>query len=586
MIAAQHGGRLGIKVRVFDDQFLVLITPSVVPNDGPTITEESAAGGIAPATGAEKVNAWAMQIQVGVVIHTIAAGCPERQGIITIGTDVTVDNDGTGGTAVDGHLVSGIARLHHGAIVVVDCQATDDAVVGPFLQYDDAIAYRLAVILSDLPRLRRLSQDQDRTVAVFAHQYDVRAVDDHLLVIRSLADQNLIWLRSVLWCLLYHQLDAVAHIHHGIKVGRISHGLAEPVNRAILVGALRLKTDAHLVGRIILISPGLIQGIEGGRTGDIPAVAIATLASDLLQTATGNAVTVTNEWLVQFQVVEARPHRLSLRIGLQPRILVSLQFLSHALHLIARQLILVEPRHRCVDGLLHPLVGIRQFHQQTRDGRTLLGTIGRQFKRTGRGRQHRLAVVLLTPDRQFAIGDDLRGQDARDTLVEGGHHPLSLGLVRQVPLIRLLLLTNVAEQGQRVHHRVIVVGDVNLVVAHLGPELRPAAVLILSAEQIVHRLAETLAIALVLGLLIQASQEDHLDGRGVIVRGRVVAALLVGQHLLTLLACQFTRHIYVLWPAAGDPLIQQELVTDPTGLGGLKELRIGIPHHTLERVLG
>lgn len=115
--------------------------------------------------------------------------------------------------------------------------------------------------------------------------------------------------------------------------------------------------------------------------------------------------------------------------------------------------------------------------------------LGRQLKSTSRCRFKRFTIMLLTSDCRHSILHDLRRQNAIDTLVVDFCHPFPQRLIRQVSLIRFFLSHHVTKQFQRVHHRIVIVGDMNLVAMHLGPELRPAAILILSAQQIFHTTA-------------------------------------------------------------------------------------------------
>ena len=227
-----------------------------------------------------------------------------------------------------------------------------------------------------------------------------------------------------------------------------------------------------------------------------------------------------------------------------------------------RQLVFVKPSHSGMYGSLDALVGLGQRHQQSGDAGALHRAVGRQLVGTGRGWSIGLAVVLLAPYGQLALlVAHLGGEDALHTLVEGCHATLAQRLVGH-PLIGCFLLGHCPQQVHRVHHCIVVVGDVNLIVALLWPELGPAAILILSAQQIFHRLVESLLVALVLRGLIDLGQIEHLHIRGSVVGGRVVAALLVAQHLCPLLVRQRARHVDVLGPSARHALIEQHLVAN------------------------
>lgn len=117
-----------------------------MPNNSSPVAVEVAACGIAPAAWTEKVDAGASQVQVGVVVHAVAASCPKGEGVVAVGPDVAVDDDGAGGSSEESHLMGG-GFFDSRSVVVVYGQSADDAIVGTFLQHDDAVAYGFAAIL-------------------------------------------------------------------------------------------------------------------------------------------------------------------------------------------------------------------------------------------------------------------------------------------------------------------------------------------------------------------------------------------------------------------------------------------------------
>ena len=134
VVTTEQGGRLGIEIGILDHQFPVLVTPTVMPDDGTAVTHEMTTHSKTPATWTEEIDTRASQIEVGMVVHTVTfLRCPEREGIITIGPHVAVDDDGAGGFAEDRHLMRCVARLYHRTIVIINGQSTDDTVVGAIL---------------------------------------------------------------------------------------------------------------------------------------------------------------------------------------------------------------------------------------------------------------------------------------------------------------------------------------------------------------------------------------------------------------------------------------------------------------------
>ena len=162
-------------------------------------------------------------------------------------------------------------------------------------------------------------------------------------------------------------------------------------------------------------------------------------------------------------------------------------------------------------------------------------------------------------------------QYALHALVERLHTTLAQGFVGQ-SLIRIFLLSHSTQQVHRVHHRIVVVGDVHLIAMHLRPELGPATVFVLSAQQVLYRFQHTLLVAFHLRSLIELCQIEHLHIRSTVVGGRVVTPFLVTQHLYPFLVSQRTRHIDVLRPSASYALIEQHLVTYASGFFRLVEI--------------
>ena len=168
--------------------------------------------------------------------------------------------------------------------------------------------------------------------------------------------------------------------------------------------------------------------------------------------------------------------------------------------------------------------------------------------------------MLLTPYCEFAVGHYLRAQYALQSLVESLLCPLAHGLVGQFAAVRLLLLRYVAQQPHGVDHRTVVICYLQLIPPGRGPELRPSAVGILSAEQILHTTAESLSVTLVARALVEPRQIHHLRGGGVVVDGGVVKTCLVMLHLVALLFAERLRHVDILRPSARHALVLQHLV--------------------------
>ena len=118
----------------------------------------------------------------------------------------------------------------------------------------------------------------------------------------------------------------------------------------------------------------------------------------------------------------------------------------------------------------------------------------------------------------------------------------------------------------------------HLIATVVGPELWPAAILVLSAEQIFHATTETFLITLFARLLIETCQIFHLHRCGSVVDGRIVVALLVACYSGTFLGSEVACHVDILGPTARDTLIEQHLVANASSLVGLEECIIGGTH--------
>ena len=186
--------------------------------------------------------------------------------------------------------------------------------------------------------------------------------------------------------------------------------------------------------------------------------------------------------------------------------------------------------------------------------------------------------MLLAPYGRLAVLDYLALQYALHTLVESLDGLLAQRLVGQLAIEGSLLQIDVAQHFHGVDHGIIVEGDMNLIATHPGPELWPSAIVVLSAQQVFHTLAESLTILLALGGLIEPSQIRHLHIGGIVVGGRVVSPAFVIEYLLPLLMSHGLCHVDVLWPSACHSLVVENLVADESGLLCFEKLLFSFPH--------
>ena len=190
----------------------------------------------------------------------------------------------------------------------------------------------------------------------------------------------------------------------------------------------------------------------------------------------------------------------------------------------SRQFVVVKPFHSAVDSRLDLVTWMIQAHQQTHQSGTLRTAERSQLEGSCFCRLQRFPIVLLTPHRRFTVASYLCSENTIDTFVESHFHFLAHLLCDEFSLIGLLLFHHVFQHQHGVFHGMVVIGDMNLIVAHYRPKLRPSAVGILPAEQIIHPFAERIFISFILRLLVESCQENHLCGRGIIVGSRVVAS--------------------------------------------------------------
>ena len=209
-----------------------------------------------------------------------------------------------------------------------------------------------------------------------------------------------------------------------------------------------------------------------------------------------------------------------------------------------------------MDGFLHPLIRIGQTHQQLEDASALSRTVGGQLVGSCRSWLIGILVMLLTPYRRLPVCDNLGCKNTLDTFVEGLLRPLSLLLVSDVALVRFALLSHLSEHIHRIHHSTVVIRDMHLITLRIRPELRPSAIFILSAEQIVDTFAECISIALFTCSLIQTGKVGQLHVRSSIIGVGVILSLFVFQHLSPLPVIQRFDHIDIFWPSASDALVQ------------------------------
>ena len=238
----------------------------------------------------------------------------------------------------------------------------------------------------------------------------------------------------------------------------------------------------------------------------------------------------------------------------------------------------IEPLHATMHSCLDALVGIGQLHKQAQDACTLRRAVGWQFIGTGSSRLECLVIVLLAPDGRLAFHANLCIEDTVDAFVERSAKPCFHLVVDKIAAVDVASLEEVTEEGERIHHRVIIISDMHLIATIVGPELWPTSILVLSAEQVFHATTETFLITLFACLLVETCQIFHLHRGGSVVDGRIVVTLLIACYSDTFLGSEVACHIDILGPTARDTLIEQHLVANASSLVGLEECIIGGTH--------
>src|SRR2546421_5645359 len=166
---------------------------------------------------------------------------------------------------------------------------------------------------------------------------------------------------------------------------------------------------------------------------------------------------------------------------------------------------------------------------------------------------------------------DLSSQNTLDALLNS---PLSLHAAFFINKeVFASLQRDVAQEFHDADHRIVVEGEMLVVTREPRIILRPAAVVVLRLEQIVHAFQKSLAVARQSLRGIDARQECQLRVGRAVVNGRIVLTLLLDEVGLLLLG-QHNSHVNILVPPACVALIEQQDVCDTNGLAATVPFRL------------
>jgi len=172
-------------------------------------------------------------------------------------------------------------------------------------------------------------------------------------------------------------------------------------------------------------------------------------------------------------------------------------------------------------------------------------------------------VVLGTPGGERAGLPHLSAQDAVDAAGHCGGGPGAADGVDEG--VGRTTSSDVAQDGEHVDHRVVVVGDARVVTLAQRKELRPATVGILGGEQVVDAPREGLAVSDLASRMRHKRQELHRERRGVVVEAVCTAA---SRRRDVFGRARRNRQIRTLGPAALERLILEDAVGKGARLDG------------------
>ena len=150
----------------------------------------------------------------------------------------------------------------------------------------------------------------------------------------------------------------------------------------------------------------------------------------------------------------------------------------------------LEPGDGAFDGGDDLRRGLLDLHQEADDADAFAAGERGRLEVPRPGGLERRFVMLGAPGGELAVLLDLGAQDAVDAPGHGGAGPGAAGRIHEVE--GRLAGGGVAQDGQYIDHRVVVIRDVRVVAFAEREILRPAAVLILGGEQVVDPALESL----------------------------------------------------------------------------------------------
>ena len=169
----------------------------------------------------------------------------------------------------------------------------------------------------------------------------------------------------------------------------------------------------------------------------IPGVAVAAFVAELGVGVEGDAIAITEEWLLGFEVVEAGPEARGFAVLDDGAVFFAI-FVFDFLDANVVERVICEPSNGGLDGDDDFGRWLIDAHQKAGDADGLGAAEGGEFVGAGECGLEVGFIVLSAPDGGFAIDDDLAAEDALDALIEGATGLLAL-LVGEELVLRVRL---------------------------------------------------------------------------------------------------------------------------------------------------
>ncbi len=288
----------------------------------------------------------------------------------------------------------------------------------------------------------------------------------------------------------------------------------------------------------------------------IPGVAVAAFVAELGVSFEGDAVTIAEEWLLGFEIVEAGPEAWGFAVLNDGAVFFAI-FVFDFLDANIIEAVICEPRNGGLDGADDFGRWLIDTHEEAGDAYGLGAAEGGEFVGAGECGLEANFIVLGAPDGGFTIDDDLAAEDALDALIEGATGLVALLVGEELVLRVRLRIGDFAQEFEESDHGAVVEGNVSVVFVTRRVELRPAAIAVLAAVDVVEPADKGFFVgARGLGP-VEAGEESEFIGGGTVVEG--------GVDFFGIASVGFAGGVDVFGPSAARALVGEN---DGSCLGG------------------